>query len=124
MLLGKFSHIIDRSGVGVAVEKKRELIEKTDPNRIYVENIRSFFGLSTKLAKWFLDFGVRQGLLEKRVGIICPNSDCNRMISDFPVGGEPSEITCDLCEMKGEEKTTFNSQRCTQMDFYRVRSAK
>ena len=124
MLLEKFSSIIDRSRVGVTVEKKRELIEKTDPDRIYVENIRSFFGLSTKLAKFFLDFGVRQGLLEKRTALICPNRDCHRMMADFDATEEPSQITCDVCEAKGEENTTFDSKRCKHMEFYRVKSAK
>ena len=119
MSLEKFLNIIDRTAVGAAVERRKELIEKTDPKRIYVENIRSFFHFPRWLAKALLELAVRQGALEKRVGIICPNDD--RLIADFAPGEEPADIHCIVCEMKGEDQSTFDLPRCKKMEFYRTK---
>src|SRR6476620_3245869 len=82
MLLEKFSDIIDHSSIGVAVAKRRELIENTDPRRIYVENIRSFFGIPRATARYLCEIAVRQGVFEKRVGYLCGNDDCKRLLTD------------------------------------------
>jgi hypothetical protein len=53
--------------------KRLEAIEALDASRIYVENVRSLFGISTGLAKRLCELAVRQGFLEKRIQVLCPD---------------------------------------------------
>ena len=119
MLLEKFSEIIDRSGIGAAISDRQRMIEQTNPNRIYVENVRSFFHIPSSVAKGLLDLAVRSGELEKRVGVLCPN--CERMIADAESGYEPDQVSCNICEVNGEEHSCFPLDACQKIEFYRVR---
>src|SRR5437868_729384 len=109
MLLEKFSDIIDRSPIGAAVEKRRELINKMDPRRIYPENIRSFFHIPLALAKLACEMAVREGLFEKRVGYLCPNDDCQRLLTSTSVDETLDEmLVCETCEALERETYKFS----------------
>ena len=119
MLLEKFSDIIDRSPIGAAVDYRQKLIEQTDPNRIYVENIRSFFGISHGTAKFLCDLAVKQGAFERRIGIMCPN--CNTLIGDYGANDAiPRKVTCEHCAMLGESVFSFYNTECRKISFYKV----
>lgn len=119
MLLEKFSSIIDRSAIGKAVGYREELIKQTDPDRIYVENIRSFFHIPFKMAEWLCQAAVKEGAFEKRVGFLCPNDQS--LIDDVSDGEKPpSELTCKSCEIMGEEKHQFSPSECRQITFYKL----
>jgi hypothetical protein len=121
MLLEKFSDIIDRSPIGAAVERRRELINRTDPRRIYPENIRSFFHIPLRLAEWLLELAVKEGIFEKRVGYLCPNDDCHSMIADVPEDEEPAApLICESCEALERDRQRFEPDECRQITFYRV----
>jgi hypothetical protein len=131
MLLEKFSDIIDRSPIGASVAKRRKLIEQTNPNRIYAENIRSFFGIPKSVAIYLCDIAVREGLFEKRIGYLCPNDDCHSMLWDVAAGQKvpkdvvagqevPKILGCDNCEALGREDYEFGRNECRQIEFYRV----
>jgi hypothetical protein len=119
MLLEKFSNIIDRSRIGAAVDFRKKLIQETDPDRIYVENIRSFFAISHVTAKLLCDLAVKQGAFERRNGFLCPN--CKSIIGDFACGFDiPQTLKCESCEMMGEDRYTFKSSECQIIPFYKV----
>jgi hypothetical protein len=121
MLSAKFSDIIDRSVIGAAVTKRRELINKTDPRRIYPENIRSFFHIPRALAKFVCDIAVREGVFEKRIGYLCPNDDCHRMLADNSQDISPEEILhCESCEALERNRFSFSPSECRQIEFYRL----
>jgi hypothetical protein len=121
MSLAKFSEIIDRSAIGIAVSKRRELIEKTDPRRIYPENIRSFFHIPRSLAQFLCEIAVREGVFEKRVGYLCPNDDCHRMLIDTAQDFPPEEILhCESCEALERIRSSFSASECRQITFYRL----
>ncbi|HRD40962.1 MAG TPA: hypothetical protein PLC65_20200, partial [Bacteroidia bacterium] len=61
MSLIKLYQIIDRSFIGKFVERKLSIIENTDPERIYVENIRSFYNMPSFAAKTLCELAVREG---------------------------------------------------------------
>lgn len=119
MLLEKFSNIIERSPVGAAVDYRKRLIQETDPNRIYIENISSFFSISYKLAQWLCDLAVKEGAFEKRIGVFCPN--CEALLADF---GEqeklPYAVTCESCQMMDERNFEFKTSECRTIIFYRI----
>lgn len=119
MLFEKFSNIIDRSPIGKAVDYRQKLIEETNPDRIYVENIRSFFHIPFGLAQWLCDEAVREGLFEKRFGLLCPN--CDSMIWDFADGEQPPlHLQCESCQVLDEEKSRCDSSACRKIPFYRL----
>ena len=119
MLLEKFSNIIDRSSIGKAVNYRAELIERTDPNRIYVENIRAFFHVPNAFAKWLCEAAVKEGAFEKRIGFLCPN--CDSIIGDFADGEQSKErLLCDSCMALNEDRFEFSQDECRIMTFYKV----
>lgn len=119
MLLEKFSEIIDRSGIGASVADRQRLIESTNPRRIFVENIRSFFHLPYGVAKGLLDLAVRVGELEKRVAFLCPN--CQKTIGDFsPEDAQVEALNCIDCEINEEDRHSFAPSDCQRIEYYRI----
>jgi hypothetical protein len=120
----KFSNIIDRSAIGAAVERRRELINRTDPRRIYPENIRSFFHIPLPLAQWLLELAVKEGIFQKRIGYLCPNDDCHSMIADVSADEQPfGPLICESCEALERENYVFEPGECRQVVFYRLGNA-
>ena len=68
MLLDGFLRLIDSPLIRRFVSRKRAAIEAIDPQRIYVENIRAFFGFPHVLTRVLLEAAVREGALERRIG--------------------------------------------------------
>jgi hypothetical protein len=125
MLLEKFSDIIERTPIGAAVEKRRQLINNTDPRRIYPENIRSFFHIPMALAKFACELAVREGLFEKLIGFYCPNDDCQRLLAAVPEGQVPkATLQCEHCELLERPQHSFRSGECRQIVFYRLASTR
>ena len=119
MWLKKFFQIIDKTPIGRFVDKKVELIESTDPDRIYVENIRSFFNLTTPIAKVLCEMAVRDKLFKKKVGFECPN--CGRIINSYNSNSEiPKKIKCDTCELLEKEDYLFNEINVNKITFYQL----
>lgn len=119
MWLKKFFQIIDKTPIGKFVDKKIELIESTDPDRIYVENIRSFFNLSTPIAKLLCEMAVKDKLFKKKVGVECPN--CGRLIHSYNSNKEiPTRIKCDTCELLEKENYVFSEEKIRKVTFYKL----
>jgi hypothetical protein len=102
-------------------KKKAELIEKTDPDRIYVENIRSFFNLPYSTAKKLCDMAVRQNFFRKKYGVFCKNADCKRIISVYNnMEDIPNEIECFVCEQNEKEQFVFDKSELEIVEFYQL----
>ncbi|TKC65173.1 hypothetical protein FBD94_01035 [Pedobacter hiemivivus] len=113
--------IIDKSFLGKFIAKKQELIAATDPNRIYVENIRSFFNIPNRLAKLFCNLAVREGVFREKIGIICYNKDCERIILSVDnLDQMPSVITCQSCQLREESEYDFNTASLSTIIFYQI----
>ena len=123
MSLGQFLQRIDDSAIGRAVEKRRDLLRDTgEPARIYVENVRSFFGVPYRVAKALLNLGVSAGVFERCDAILCPND--NRVLFDLCDQGEPpDQLHCEVCEGMEESTTVHETRRCRREPFYRLRAA-
>ncbi|MEN4760907.1 hypothetical protein ABEG63_11285 [Chryseobacterium sp. C39-AII1] len=102
-------------------KNKTRIIEITDPDRIYIENIRSFFNISSRFAKFLCETAVRQGLFEKKIAIECTNEDCKRIIKVFDTSEElPDELTCIVCEAEGKEIYTYQKDNYKIIEFYKL----
>ncbi|HEY2292341.1 MAG TPA: hypothetical protein VGM86_16705 [Thermoanaerobaculia bacterium] len=118
----KFLNVIDASWIGKAAELRMELIEKTDPENIYVENIRSFFNMPYRVARFFCELAVREGVFSKRIGYLCPK---DKNIAQYIEAGEavPEAIVCHTCEAEGEEVCEFDPVKLQTIEVYSLPSA-
>lgn len=100
-------------------------IESINPNKIYVENVRSFFKVPTYVAKLMCEIAVSDRLFTKKIGIVCPNSDCKRIILTFNSYKEiPSEISCSICEADDNLTSTFLTEKLEKVEFYQLNKSK
>jgi len=123
MWFARFLQLIDRSPLGAAVAKRRDLLRSTgEPARIYVENVRSFFGLPTGVAKLLCEIAVNQGMFERCIAILCPND--SRVLTDICGDEELQQenVSCEVCESL-ERPHVFPTNECRRLPFYRLRHA-
>lgn len=102
------------------LKNKAKVIEETDPDRIYVENIRSFFSIPTKWAKYLCELAVKQRVFRKKYGVMCKNDTCNRIITVYDTLEQiPQNLDCLLCELEGKEHI-FDKKDLQVIEFYQL----
>jgi hypothetical protein len=74
MLFEKFLDLISKVFLPTPLPRdlSREL-SKLDPRKIYVENVRSILGVSSKAAEEVCETAVRRGVFKRRVEVLCPD---------------------------------------------------
>lgn len=101
-------------------ERQLELLEKMESDKLYIENVRSLFNISFENAKFLCDSGVKEGIFTKRIGLLCPNEDCSRILLSINEKQEiPNEISCDGCEDMERDRSHFNSDELKQIIYYK-----
>jgi len=120
MSLHKFLNLIEHTpGIGPFVANREKLVEDTDPDRIYVENIRAFFGIPFRFAEFLCDLAVRQGVFARKIGLICPQ--CGKMLLSVDSEDDvPEQILCDVCEIDERDQYIFDSAELTRLPFYQL----
>jgi hypothetical protein len=119
MLLQRFLNLIDDTAIGRFVARKEELIDQLDPDRIYIENVRSFFGLPFSAARLLCEQAVRERLFLRRLGVLCPT--CNRILLVVSSPDEiPKTVRCELCEMGDREPHEFDRSDLRTIEFYKL----
>lgn len=73
MLLTRFLDTISKIAPGDPFGGREEAIAKLNPDKIYLENVRSALGVSSGRAQQILDTAVRQGVFERFVEVVCPD---------------------------------------------------
>lgn len=102
-------------------KSKAEIIENTDPDRIYVENIRRFFNLPYGVAKKLCDMAVRQNFFYKKYGVYCKNDDCKRIISVYDnIKDIPERIECFICQSNEKDRYLFDKNELEIVEFYQL----
>ncbi|AOW10033.1 hypothetical protein [Flavobacterium gilvum] len=100
-------------------EKQAQIIENTDPDRIYIENIRSFFNIPTRWAKFLCKLAVRQGIFRKKFAVECKNENCNRIIKVYDNEEEiPTDLSCLTCELEGQTDFSFKTKDLNIVEYY------
>lgn len=106
------------------LKNKAKVIEETNPDKIYVENVRSFFNIPTKWAKYLCELAVRQNVFRKRYGVMCKNSDCHRIIEVFNSQNDiPDELECYVCQSEGKDHV-FKKEELDVIEFYQLNDKK
>jgi len=72
-LLDRFLKTISSVFPSMLSEKETTLLSQLNPQKIYVENVRSILGVSHAEALRILDTAVRQGAFKKLVEVRCPD---------------------------------------------------
>jgi hypothetical protein len=116
----KLLGIIDKAFVS-SDEKMLKAVSLLDPKRISLENVRSLFNISTFEAKAICKTAVKDGVFTKRIGVYCPNKNCERIIKSYNSENEIEEIVdCENCELSGEEMHEFKSNLLKREEFYQL----
>jgi hypothetical protein len=71
---------------------KLEAMASLDPEKIYIENVRSILGVSSSEAERICETAARQGVFERRVEVLCPDGVI--AFSATSEVGLPSVVTC------------------------------
>ena len=122
MSLEGFLRLIDSPLIRRFVDRKREAIEAIDPQRIYVENIRAFFGFPHALTRLLLEVAVREGALERRIGVLCPH-DMHIVESFSSEEAVPEFVSCLACEAHGREHPDHPRDDLARQTFYKLVSS-
>lgn len=94
---------------------------RTNPRRIYDENIRAVFKWSQEELDLWCELGLRNGLIKKKTAVVCPNSDCRRFILSKDYGEKfPNSIICERCEMLEEERFEFKVSELETTGYYQI----
>ena len=103
-----------------SVKQIKKSLETLNPDRIYIENIRSVLGSNTRIATIICNIAVRQGFFVKRYALACKNDSCDRILASYSSLDQiPKRITCDFCEEEGKMESTFNSSDLDIIPFYK-----
>lgn len=120
MSLIKFFQAIDNTFIGKLVDKKLSIVENTDPQRIYIENIRSFYNMSFQAAKFFCEMAVKENYFKKKIGVRCPQ--CDKLLFSVDNRSEiPKIIKCDNCELLEKETFEFDFKESFIDVFYQLK---
>lgn len=103
-------------------QKSFQKISALNPERFYLENVRSIFGITTFEARLLCEMAVEQKLFQKRIALICPDPECHgRIIATFRTLAEiPETISCSLCEAEDHEQISYNTSSLKKISFYNL----
>ena len=116
--LAKFFDVISRLSPGDPLDGKEEALTQLNPQKIYLENVRSLLGVSARAAQQVCDSAVRRGVFQKRVEVVCP--DGSVAASAEVESALPEKVKCLVEEDGGfhyEEHHTKSLRKCTFYQF-------
>ncbi len=73
MLFKRFLKVISVYLPGDGLSGKEEALSKLNPDKFYLENVRSVLGVSHRGALKLCDSAVRQGFFSRRIEVMCPD---------------------------------------------------
>jgi hypothetical protein len=92
MLLAKFLATISKIVPGDVLSGKEDAIASLNPDKFYVEDVRSVLGVSNPRATQICESAVRQGLFRRGIQIMCP--DGSVAASADSEAGLPPTVHC------------------------------
>ncbi|HSZ72887.1 MAG TPA: hypothetical protein VK750_09430 [Cytophagaceae bacterium] len=105
------------------INEKTAILSGLDTERIYIENVRSFFNLPYRLAKFYCNMAVKQNYFEKSIGIMCPY--CNRIILTMKdLNQVPEYLECEHCRELEKESYSFHPMDKDFIEIYKLNKDK
>jgi hypothetical protein len=98
-------------------EKQLQVLESMEPDKLYVENVRHFFGVSKENAEFLCEEATKEGLLKRKIGLLCLN-DHNVILAVDHENEIPEEVKCDICEDMQRDRSIFESAELGRIVFY------
>lgn len=93
-------------------------IERLDPDKIYVENIRKILGTTGKSAQEACDAAVRQGVFTRYVEVLCPDgSQAAYARSEEEL---PEVVTCWIRKDGEEQPEELKTNELDKLRFYQL----
>ena len=121
MSFERFLKLIDRTPIGGIIDKKLDIIEKTDPDRIYVKNIRAFYNLPYMAARTLCELAVKEHIFKKKIGVLCPND--KQIIKSYDFEEQQDEtVTCLQCQLREDERFSFDTKDLDKVTFYQLQA--
>jgi hypothetical protein len=115
MLSNRFWKTISRIFPGGALEGREDVIAKLNPEKIYVENVRSALGVSYAAAVRFCETAVRQGFFSPGIEVLCPDG----MVAAAAGKEEDLPVTVHCFGEHGQEDE-FPTKFLRRITFYRL----
>jgi hypothetical protein len=95
-----------------------DALAKLDPNKIYIENVRSVFQISSRSAERYCEAAVRQGVFLKFVEVHCPDGAVAAS-SEFEKS-LPEKVRCWKEEHGNYEELWIPTRDLSKTVFYRL----
>lgn len=104
-----------------SLDSYAKIVEELNPDRIYVENVRSLLKVPARIAQFICNLAVKSGDFRKRYGVVCPNDSCQRIVlSVNNVKDIPDTIECESCDAEGNEHFSFNKNQVQVLEYYQL----
>lgn len=97
----------------------QDAIARLDPHKIYLENVRSMLGVSSRQARTICESAVRQGVFERKVEIVCP--DGSVAVSTDAESELPKTVRCWREEDGAFELTEMDTNALRKTVFYTLK---
>ena len=116
VLLSKFLKTISNVVPGNVLSGREDAIARLNPDRFYIEDVRSALGVSSRGATRICESAVRQGLFNRGVQVMCP--DGTVVASADTEASLPSTVRCWKDENGHQEEVEMPTVSLTKITFY------
>lgn len=99
-------------------EKEAIALAQLNPEKIYVENVRSVLDVSTHRAEQICETAVRQGVFQKGIEVLCPDGVV--AASADSEANLPTTVTCWTDTGRGWDETEIPTAQLRKIPFYRL----
>jgi len=118
MWLTKFLNIIGSFLPPDPLAGKEEALARLNPEKIYIENVRSVLGVSQREALDICESAVRQGLFKRGVEVLCP--DGAAAASADVETNLPATVNCWTQEDGHYEEVVLPTAQLQKVKYYRL----
>jgi hypothetical protein len=95
-----------------------DALTRLNPDKIYIENVRSVFGISSRSAERYCEAAVRQGIFSKFIEVHCPNGAV--ATSATSENALPETVRCWMEEDGSNEEAWIPTRELAKTAFYRL----
>jgi len=108
------------------IETQIDVLEKmgeAEGDKLYVENVRAFFGVTKEDAALLCEQGVQEGFFQRHWALLCGNTNCRRVILEsVDLNTLTGEVSCENCSDLEEDISTFEVNSLDKLLFYTSRT--